>query len=77
MAAPLKAIDCLEILATLMTIIGVWLISEVRLVEGYTINGLSDILWAIWGYFKSAYYLIALQLLLFLIMCNGLKNVLL
>ena len=66
----------LEAIATVVTIVGVYLISEQHLVAGWIINGAGDLLWIWWGYVKTAYYLIALQLILFAVALNGLHNAL-
>ena len=63
-----------EITGTITTVIGVFLISEGYYVEGFLINGFSDIIWAWWAYLKKAHYLLALQILLFMLMMNGLYN---
>ena len=63
-----------EIIGTITTVVGVYLISEGQYVQGYLINGFSDIIWAWWGFLKKAYYLIGLQVLLFILMMNGLYN---
>ena len=63
-----------EITGTITTVIGVFLISEGYYVEGFLINVFSDIIWAWWAYLKKAHYLIALQILLFMLMMNGLYN---
>lgn len=63
-----------EIIGTITTVVGVFLVSEGYYVEGFLINGFSDIVWAWWAYLKKANYLIALQVLLFIIMMNGVYN---
>ena len=65
-----------EVVGTITTVVGVFLISEGYLVQGFLINGFSDIVWAWWGVLKKAYYLTALQLLLFILMMNGVYNTL-
>jgi len=66
----------LEFIATVSTIIGVWLISEEYYIYGWAVNGLADLLWVWWGRLKEAYYLVTLQLVLFLIALNGFHNAL-
>ena len=63
-----------EIVGTITTVLGVYLISEGYYVQGFLINGFSDIVWAWWGVLKKAYYLIGLQVLLFILMMNGVYN---
>ena len=63
-----------EIIGTITTVVGVFLVSEGYYVEGFLINGFSDIVWAWWAYLKKANYLIGLQVLLFIIMMNGVYN---
>ena len=66
----------LEFIATAVTLIGVYLISDQQYVYGWGINAAGDILWMWWGAIKSAHYLVALQLILFVIALNGLQNAL-
>ena len=63
-----------EIIGTITTVIGVFLISEGYYVEGFLINAFSDIIWAWWAFLKKANYLIVLQVLLFVLMINGVYN---
>ena len=63
-----------EIIGTITTVIGVFLISEGYYVEGFLINAFSDIIWAWWAFLKKANYLICLQMLLFVLMINGVYN---
>jgi len=63
-----------EIIGTITTVIGVFLVSEGYYVEGFLINGFSDIVWAWWAFLKKAPYLICLQVLLFILMMNGVYN---
>ena len=63
-----------EIIGTITTVVGVYLISEGYYIQGFLINGFSDIIWAWWGFLKKAYYLIGLQVLLFILMMNGVYN---
>ena len=66
----------LEIIATITSIIGVYLVSDQYYLSGWLVNALGDVLWAWWGYLKNAPYLIALQAILFIIAMNGLYNAL-
>ena len=66
----------IEIIATITSIIGVYLVSDQYYLSGWTINAIGDVIWAVWGYLKSAYYLIALQVILFAIALNGVYNAL-
>ena len=66
----------LEIIATITSIIGVYLVSDQHYISGWIINAIGDVMWAVWGYLKAAYYLIALQIILFVIALNGLYNAL-
>lgn len=66
----------LEIIATITSIIGVYLVSDEYYISGWVVNAMGDVLWAVWGYQQSAYYLVALQVILFIIAVNGLYNAL-
>jgi hypothetical protein len=63
-----------EIIGTITTVLGVFLISEGYYIQGFLINGFSDIIWGWWGFLKKAHYLIVLQILLFILMMNGVYN---
>ena len=72
----MKQIKILEAVATCTSILGVYLVSDQYYISGWAINGIGDILWMVWGYYKNANYLIALQIILFFIAVNGLANAL-
>ena len=66
----------LEVFATVITVVAVYLISEQHYLWGWIISFFADLLWALWGYWKNAYYLVGLQFLLAIIAVNGIINAL-
>ena len=66
--------DPLQAIASALSLLGVYLVSEHINLIGWSINGFADILWIWWGYKTHAVFLIFLQIAFLLIAINGFRN---
>lgn len=60
-----------EYLATFLTLIGFYMISE-AMIAGFAISLISNILWIVWANHKNAAGIMAVNLVLLIINLNGL-----
>lgn len=61
----------IEVLATILTIVGFFLLSEKVYIVGFTISLFSNMLWLLWGYEKKAWGIIVVNACLAVSSING------
>lgn len=61
----------IEILATIMTIVGFFLLSEKVFVVGFTVSLFSNVLWLVWGADQKAWGIVTVNACLALSSING------
>ena len=66
--------DPLQFWSAVVSVIGVYLVSENILLIGWSINLFADSLWVWWGAIHKAHFLIALQVVFVFIAINGIIN---
>ena len=64
----------LEALSSVMSLYGVYLLSERVYLKGWVINGLGDLLWIYYGVLTNQWSLAILQTVLFILCVNGYRN---
>ena len=67
--------DTLQFWSAVVSVTGVYLVSENILLMGWSINLGADALWVWWGAIHKAHFLIALQVVFVFIAINGIINV--